>query len=186
MIDLAALRASTDLVALIERNVKLRRRGREHWGLCPFHQEKTPSFSVNPEKQLWHCRGCGAGGDAIAFVMRNEKVDFKVALARLGGSPVDAEMARQLAEQQTARNAKQLRTRKIEALWLRHLDCWPLWPEWARWLVEFSEEEIEAIEPCPEPAPPILPADLDAMVAGLMRQNVLDTAYQAWRKAVGL
>lgn len=71
------IRDSTDLVELITfYSVHLRRSGTQYVGLCPFHKEKTPSFTVHPIKQLWYCPGCGAGGDAFTLVKRIEGVDF--------------------------------------------------------------------------------------------------------------
>jgi DNA primase len=77
------VRQRTDLVALVGERVALRPVGRELVGLCPFHPEKTPSFSVSPEKQLFHCHGCHAGGDAITFLMRIDGLDFAQAVAEL-------------------------------------------------------------------------------------------------------
>lgn len=74
--DVARVRESTDLVGLIGERVVLRPKGRLQWGLCPFHGEKTPSFKVDPATQLWHCFGCGLGGDAFGFTMRVDNVDF--------------------------------------------------------------------------------------------------------------
>ena len=77
------IRAGVGLVDTIGRTVKLTRRGREHTGLCPFHNEKSPSFSVNEEKGFYHCFGCGAHGDVIGFVMRAEGMPFPEAVERL-------------------------------------------------------------------------------------------------------
>ena len=77
------LRNRTALVDLIGRKVNLQRRGREHTGLCPFHKEKTPSFTVNEEKGFYHCFGCGQHGDAISFVMETENLSFPEAVERL-------------------------------------------------------------------------------------------------------
>jgi len=74
--DVARVRDATDLVSLISERVVLRQKGRLFWGLCPFHGEKTPSFKVDPATQLWHCFGCGAGGDVFGFVMKVDNVDF--------------------------------------------------------------------------------------------------------------
>jgi len=63
------IRASSDLVLLIGEHVRLVKSGRSFKGLCPFHTEKSPSFMVNPERQTYHCFGCGAGGNAITFFM---------------------------------------------------------------------------------------------------------------------
>ncbi len=70
------IRESIDVVDFISDYVSLRKRGREFVGLCPFHQEKTPSFSVSPSKQIFKCFGCGAGGDVFTFVQLREKVSF--------------------------------------------------------------------------------------------------------------
>lgn len=72
-----------NLVELISEYVKLRPSGRYFVGLCPFHQEKTPSFSVSPEKQVWHCFGCGEGGDVITFLEKIEGIEFLEALRQL-------------------------------------------------------------------------------------------------------
>ncbi|HYK53343.1 MAG TPA: DNA primase [Candidatus Eremiobacteraceae bacterium] len=79
----AEIQAKVDLLAYVSQYVTLKKRGREYLGLCPFHAEKTPSFSLNAEKQLWHCYGCDAGGDLIKFVQRYENVDFQTALRML-------------------------------------------------------------------------------------------------------
>lgn len=70
------LKAKTDILTVIGGYTKLVRKGRSFWGLCPFHHEKTPSFSVNAEGGFYHCFGCGAGGDVIKFVMNIESIDF--------------------------------------------------------------------------------------------------------------
>ncbi len=74
--DIQRVRDATDVVEVISESVVLKKKGRLHWGLCPFHSEKTPSFKVDPATQLWHCFGCGEGGDVFGFVMRMEHVDF--------------------------------------------------------------------------------------------------------------
>ncbi|MEE8188340.1 MAG: DNA primase [Kiloniellales bacterium] len=77
------IRARVPLAGVIGRRVNLRKRGREHTGLCPFHNEKTPSFTVSEEKGFFHCFGCGAHGDVIGFVMRAEGLSFPEAVERL-------------------------------------------------------------------------------------------------------
>jgi DNA primase len=79
------LRNRISLAELIGRRVRLVRRGREHVGLCPFHNEKTPSFYVVEDKGFFHCFGCGAHGDAIGWQMRADNVDFVEAIERLAG-----------------------------------------------------------------------------------------------------
>jgi len=81
-----------DLLDLVGETVRLQRSGRDYKGLCPFHGEKTPSFYVSTEKQLWHCYGCNQGGDHFTFVQQHEHVDFKQALeilARKAGVELD-------------------------------------------------------------------------------------------------
>ena len=79
------IRARIGLGDVIARHVSLRRAGRELTGLCPFHNEKTPSFTVSEEKGFFHCFGCGAHGDVIGFVMRQEGLSFPEAVERLAG-----------------------------------------------------------------------------------------------------
>lgn len=68
--------SQNDIVDYVSQYVKLKKNGRDYTGLCPFHKEKSPSFHVNQEKQLFHCFGCGAGGNLVQFVMRSEGLDF--------------------------------------------------------------------------------------------------------------
>ncbi len=77
------LRARVGLVSVIGKRVALKRAGREHSGLCPFHNEKTPSFTVNEEKGFYHCFGCGAHGSVFDFVMETENLSFPEAVERL-------------------------------------------------------------------------------------------------------
>ena len=67
------VRSSVDIVSLISESVPLKKAGRKYRGLCPFHNEKTPSFYVDETKQLFYCFGCGAGGDTFKFVMMREE-----------------------------------------------------------------------------------------------------------------
>src|SRR5919112_1389891 len=71
-----AVKQVADIVVLVEARTRLRKVGGRYTGLCPFHQEKTPSFSVSPDRGTYHCFGCGVGGDAISFVEETEGVDF--------------------------------------------------------------------------------------------------------------
>jgi DNA primase len=80
----AQVRAATDIVQLIGRTVALKRRGRDYVGLCPFHQEKSPSFTVSPAKQYFYCYGCKAGGDVFSFVEKRDRIEFVDALRLLG------------------------------------------------------------------------------------------------------
>ena len=71
-----AVKAAANIVELVEAKVRLRKVGGRYSGLCPFHQEKTPSFSVSPDRGTYHCFGCGVGGDSISFVRETESLDF--------------------------------------------------------------------------------------------------------------
>jgi DNA primase len=77
------IRVATDIVDLIGSFVRLKKRGKNYLGLCPFHTEKTPSFNVSADRQMYHCFGCGAGGNAFTFVMEYEKVSFVEAVRGL-------------------------------------------------------------------------------------------------------
>lgn len=82
------VRAANDILEVISGYLNLRRKGQNYFGLCPFHHEKTPSFSVNEEMQIFHCFGCGAGGNVFTFIMRIEGLTFTEAvryLARRAG-----------------------------------------------------------------------------------------------------
>ncbi|HUI11177.1 MAG TPA: DNA primase [Bacteroidota bacterium] len=77
------VRRASDIVDVISQYVRLKKRGKNYTGLCPFHQEKTPSFSVSPEKQMYHCFGCGVGGNVYTFVMEHDKLSFVEAVRAL-------------------------------------------------------------------------------------------------------
>ncbi|QOR65564.1 DNA primase [Cytobacillus suaedae] len=77
------IRHSVDIVDVISEYVQLKKQGRNYFGLCPFHGESTPSFSVSPDKQIYHCFGCGAGGNALSFVMDIDGITFTEAAKRL-------------------------------------------------------------------------------------------------------
>lgn len=74
------VRASNDIVDVISHYVSLQRKGNNYFGLCPFHREKTPSFSVAADKQIFHCFGCGVGGNVIHFIMKVENISFPEAI----------------------------------------------------------------------------------------------------------
>ena len=77
------LLSRVDIVDVVGRHVELKRSGANHMGLCPFHAEKSPSFSVNAAKQFYHCFGCGAHGDAIGFLMEHSGASFRDAVSEL-------------------------------------------------------------------------------------------------------
>lgn len=116
----------TDIVDVIDRRVKLKKAGKNYSACCPFHQEKTPSFSVNPEKQFYYCFGCGAGGNALGFIMDYERVEFREAiesLAQAAGIELPAEEADSLPQidhQKPLYEAMEDATRVYESLLRKH------------------------------------------------------------------
>lgn len=99
------IRERVDIVEVIGECVELKRAGASYKGLCPFHQEKTPSFNVNPARQMFHCFGCGEGGDVIAFLMRFEGGSFADAVKQLGARVgVEVEEVRETARTKSDRD----------------------------------------------------------------------------------
>ena len=80
---LQAIRDRVSIVEVISAYVNLKRQGRNHIGLCPFHGEKTPSFTVSDERGLYHCFGCGESGTVFSFVMKMERIEFLDAVTQL-------------------------------------------------------------------------------------------------------
>ena len=78
------IRNTADIYDVVAQYVDLKKKGRNYFGLCPFHSEKTPSFSVAPDKQIYHCFGCGTGGNVFSFIVEHEKVTFVEAVQQLG------------------------------------------------------------------------------------------------------
>ena len=116
--EIAAVRAQAGLVDTISRRgVKLTRKGREHIGLCPFHKEKTPSFTVNEDKGFYHCFGCAAHGDVITFVMGFAGCSFREAVEDLrgGSGPMSPEDVRRAAERQRHAEAERRRLDEQDA-----------------------------------------------------------------------
>ena len=116
----------TDIVDVVDRRVKLKKAGKNYSACCPFHQEKTPSFSVNPEKQFYYCFGCGAGGNALGFVMDYERMEFREAiesLAQAAGMELPSEEADttpQIDHQRPLYEAMEKATRLYESLLRKH------------------------------------------------------------------
>ena len=108
--DKEKVRQATDFVQLVAETVELRQRGQDFWGCCPFHGEKTPSFKVNPSTGLWHCFGCGDGGDVFSYVQRRENLDFPDAIRYLADRA-----GIELSEEKSARRGPR-KTRLMEAL----------------------------------------------------------------------
>ena len=84
--SIEALRARLDIIDVVGSYLELRKNGANYKAPCPFHEEKTPSFVVSPQKQIYHCFGCGAGGDSIKFVMEKEKLSYPEALEKLAAT----------------------------------------------------------------------------------------------------
>ncbi len=106
------VRTRNDIVDVISSYVKLQKRGSTYFGLCPFHNEKTPSFSVTPSKQMYYCFGCGAGGNVITFLMEYENYTFPEALAYLA-ERAGIELPKQ-EESAEARKQADLRAKILE------------------------------------------------------------------------
>ncbi|MGP1593776.1 MAG: DNA primase [Treponema sp.] len=101
-----AVNTHTDLVSLVENYTHLEKRGFDWWGCCPFHNEKTASFHVVPDKKMYHCFGCGAGGSTIKFIMEMEKLSFTEAvehLAKRAGIPVVYEQGAYIPHEEDTR-----------------------------------------------------------------------------------
>ena len=102
------IRMKNDIVDVISGYVKLTRRGSSYFGLCPFHNEKSPSFSVSPGKQMYYCFGCGAGGNVFTFLMEYENFTFVEALKfladRAGVELPQMEYSKEAKEQADLKN----------------------------------------------------------------------------------
>ena len=112
------VRSRNDIVDVISGYVRLQKKGSTYFGLCPFHNEKTPSFSVSPAKQMYYCFGCGAGGNVITFIMQYENYTFQEALQMLADrAGIDLPKQELTAEQRKAadRRAKILEVNKLAA-----------------------------------------------------------------------
>jgi len=118
----------TDIVDVVDRRVKLKKAGKNYSACCPFHQEKTPSFSVNPEKQFYYCFGCGAGGNALGFIMDYERMEFREAiesLAQAAGIDLPAEdvdSAPQVDHQKPLYESMERATKLYEGFLRQHKD----------------------------------------------------------------
>ena len=112
------VRSKVDIVDIVSGYVKLQKKGSNYFGLCPFHNEKSPSFSVAPGKQIYYCFGCGAGGNAITFLMEYENYSFPEALQvladRVGVTLPKEEMSKEARAQADLR-ASLLEINKLAA-----------------------------------------------------------------------
>lgn len=108
------IKEANDIVDVISESVPLKKSGKNYWGLCPFHQEKTPSFSVTRDKQLFKCFGCGEGGNVITFVMKSKNLPFNEAIKVL------AEKANITLEQN---EGDRIRQEKSQVYYKMHVDA---------------------------------------------------------------
>lgn len=104
----AEIKSKLDLAEIVGESVQLRKAGTSFKGLCPFHGEKTPSFTVTPARESWKCFGCGKGGDLFSFVMERDSVDFPEALRRLAGRA-----GVEIDERTTREDARRKRLREV-------------------------------------------------------------------------
>ncbi|ALM53536.1 DNA primase [Halomonas huangheensis] len=109
------LLARVDVVEIVGERVKLKKSGRNHSGLCPFHQEKSPSFTVSADKQFYHCFGCGAHGNALRFLMEYDKLRFPEAIEQLA-SRVGVEVPREGADDPRAQARERKRKEGVNLL----------------------------------------------------------------------
>lgn len=137
---------STDIVSLVEENVQLKKQGSGFVGCCPFHNEKTGSFSVSPSRQTFHCFGCGAKGDAVEYIMKRDGLNFHealLALAKRAGIKVDE---KPLTAEEIARNAKRetmlMINQKVNEFFVSQLELNPEAKAYAykRWKAEYVNE----------------------------------------------
>lgn len=87
----------TDIVDVVSSRIQLKKSGKNYSACCPFHKEKTPSFTVSPDKQFYYCFGCGAGGNALGFVMDHDQLEFPQAIEELASAPAWTYRARKAA-----------------------------------------------------------------------------------------
>lgn len=123
------LRHRADIVEIIGEQVALRKKGQNYTGLCPFHQEKTPSFVVSPGKQIYHCFGCGKGGNVFSFLMEREGASFNEVIEKLAARYGMLLPDREMNPAQQRQAAKVKRYRQIN-----------------QWAMEYFQQALEAAE----------------------------------------
>lgn len=150
----AQIRERTDIVEVIGRHVQLKRAGASFKGLCPFHEEKTPSFNVNPLRRFFHCFGCHTSGDVIAFVMQVEGRSFSeviedlgrragIEVVREGAAVPDAQRARERAAQRSEREGARELNARVAGLYRRCLEA-PMGAPARAYLVERGIDDATA------------------------------------------
>lgn len=119
-----------DIVPVVSQHVHLQRTGKDYTGSCPFHTEKTPSFTVSPAKQIYHCFGCGAGGDVIAFIQAIKGYDFKEACAELSidtGHDTHIRPSRRISSARRRKNHQRRQQRQEQIT--QAVQTWAWWYE---------------------------------------------------------
>jgi DNA primase len=105
------IKRAADIVEVVSESVLLKKTGKNYVGLCPFHSEKTPSFTVSPQKQIFYCFGCAAGGNVISFIMKRDGISFPEAariLSRQYGIDVPVQKMSMSKEQKKLRNEREI------------------------------------------------------------------------------
>ena len=120
------VRSKNDIVDVISGYVKLKKQGSSYFGLCPFHSEKSPSFSVSRDKQMYYCFGCGAGGNVFTFIMEYENYSFVEALKflaqRAGVELPQEEYSKEAKERADTRSALLEMNKLAAKYYYAHLD----------------------------------------------------------------
>ena len=149
MKSIASDKHAIDIVQIVEQYVHINKRGKDYIGLCPFHSEKTPSFTVNHAKQIYHCFGCGAGGDVIDFIRAFKGYSFKEACADLGidtNHDTHIRPSRRISSAKK-RKAHQRRRRKQDQI-VRDVQAWAWWYEGIlAQIIESLDHILPRIEP---------------------------------------
>lgn len=167
-----------DIVAtIVNEGIDLKRRGRDLWALCPFHQEKSPSLKVSAEKQVFHCFGCGQGGDVITFIMLHRNLSFKDALAYLrldagAGKPHPIDPIKQ-KKRQLIESFRQWERDRYQELCQRRLRC----IEMTRELSSMEEVEERA---CLIHDLPSIEYELDILWSGTDAEK-----FELWKSIIG-
>ena len=102
---IAEIKSRLNIVDVVSEQVILKKNGGRYWGLCPFHNENTPSFSVNPQLGIYKCFGCGAGGDALSFIMKTKNIEFMDLIKDLA-QQFDIEMPAHFQKQNISKDLK--------------------------------------------------------------------------------
>ena len=110
---IAEVRSRSDIVDVVGSYVHLDKKGGNYWGCCPFHNEKTPSFSVNTNKQIFHCFGCGEGGNVISFIMKYENITFPEAVKSLATRAGIALPEAEQSDEEKRKSSRKLRLLEV-------------------------------------------------------------------------